>query len=560
MRELVPYLRLLLKRRHRLLLGMVLMLVTVLAAVGLLALSGWLITATAVTAALWAAGTRVAFDIYIPGGAIRFFALTRTVARYIERIYNHDTVLRLLADLRTGVFAALTRLDALTLSRLRSGILLNRLTADIDALDNLYLRLLAPPLVALAGSIGVALLLWWWLPVAGLLTLIILIVLLMLTTLVCAYHGRSDSEQLLTISENLRLRLLEQFRGLAELIAYKALPRHRQLFIDEENLLLDHQRQLGRRLAGYNALVTAVIQILTIVVLALALFAFQAGNTSAALAVLMPLAVLALGEALTVLPAGSIQFGATCAAARRLTTEIHRPPAMPPATGAVTPRSADIHLTSLVFCYPQAETAVLDGVDLTIADGELVAITGQSGAGKSTLADLLAGLRRPDAGSLLLGGICIDRLAVSERRERIAYLTQRSDMFEASIADNLRIAEPEAGAADLWRVLHSVALADWVEKLPQGLDTWIGESGRRISGGQGRRLALARILLRTPQLVLLDEPFAGLDRSTIETIASRIRPWLRERTTILFCHDASTLPGIDRGLMLENGVLIQPRI
>ncbi|WP_259054016.1 thiol reductant ABC exporter subunit CydC [Methylohalomonas lacus] len=559
MLELRPYLRLLLRRRGRLLLGIGLMLVTVLAAVGLLAVSGWLITATAVTAALWAAGNRVAFDVYVPGGAIRAFALTRTVARYFERVYNHDTVLRLLADLRSGVFAALTRLDVLAQPRLRDGLLLNRLTADIDALDNLYLRLLAPPLVALLASLAVALLLGWFLPASLLLTLPTLLILLLLTSLVCARHGYADSTRQMALGESLRLRLLEQFQGLAELIAYGALDRHRRWLVEEETDLLAGQRRLGRRLAGYNALVTLVIQTLSVAVLALALQAFQIGELSAALAVFMALAVLGLGEAFAALPAGFIHFGATCAAARRLTEQANRsePQAVPTTTRL--PRTAQLHAESLYFRYPAAETPVLDRVTLTLEPGQRLAISGRSGSGKSTFADLLAGLRRPDSGELLFGGCRVDQLPPDARRARIAYLTQRSDLFAASIADNLRIASSAADRDELWQALHCVDLADWATRLPDGLDTWIGEAGHRISGGQGRRLALARLLLRDPWLVILDEPFAGLDRATINTIGERLDGWLQQRSCIVFCHDTRGVPGLDRVMQLAAGRLHENR-
>lgn len=559
MRELRPYLHLMLQRRGRLLLGSGLMLATVLAAVGLLALAGWLITATAVTAALWAAGSRVAFDIYVPGGAIRAFALTRTIARYFERVYNHDTVLRLLADLRSGVFAALARLDALTLAHLRDGLLLNRLTADINALDNLYLRLLAPPLVALLGSLAVALLLGWFLPASLLLILPILMLLLLLTTVVCARHGYADSAQQMALGESLRLRLLEQFQGLAELIAYGALDRHRRWLAEDEADLLDGQRRLGRRLAGYNALVTLVIQTLSVAVLALALQAFQAGELSAAVAVFMALALLALGEAFAALPAGFICFGATCAAARRLTGEANRAGSEPSTTTADRPSTAALQLESVCFSYPGAETPVLDRTTLTLEPGQRLAINGRSGSGKSTLADLLAGLRHPDAGQLLLGGCRIDQLPPAARRTYIAYLTQRSDLFAASIADNLRIASGAASSDDLWQALYCVDLADWASGLPDGIDTWIGESGRRISGGQGRRLALARLLLRDPQLVILDEPFAGLDSATIGSICKRLDVWLQQRSCILFCHDTQDIPWLDRTMQLAAGRLHEAR-
>lgn len=559
MRELMPYLRLLAGRRWRLAAGAALMLATLFAGIGLLALSGWFITATAVTAVLWAGGVRVMFDVYVPGGAIRFFALTRTVARYFERLYNHDTVLRLLADLRGGVFAALSRLDPVVLERLRDGRLLNRLTADIDALDNLYLRLLAPPAVALTGTLAVAALLAAFAPLAGLAVLAGGGLLLLLTTLFAARRGLEHSEQLPQQTENLRVRLIEQFQGLAELCAYGTLDNHRQRLSAEESSLLDNQYRIGRQTATGNALVVLVIQLLGAGILALGLMAYQAAGLTAASAVMMPLAVMALSEAYLVLPAAFSQYGSTRSAARRLTAELNRPQQQPPLSFVVLPDRFGIRAADAGYRYPCAEKPVLEHINLAAAAGEHVAIVAESGAGKSTLADLLAGLRRPDTGSILVHDRVMGSVTDAELTRRRVYLTQRSDLLEASIADNMRIANPAATDSELWQALHTVALDEWVACLRDGMETWIGESGRRISGGEGRRLALARLLLRDPALVLLDEPFSSVDEATALLIAVRLQDWLQGRTAVFFGHAVAGLPPADRTLELQDGRLRRPR-
>ncbi|MDZ7737414.1 MAG: thiol reductant ABC exporter subunit CydC [Gammaproteobacteria bacterium] len=561
MRELLPYLRLLAGRRWRLTAGAGLMLATLLAGIGLLALSGWFIAATAVTAVLWAGGVRAMFDVYVPGGAIRFFALARTVARYFERLYNHDTVLRLLADLRGGVFAALSRLHPISLERLRSGILLNRLTTDIDALDNLYLRLLAPPAVALLGTVAVAVLLAVFVPLAGLIVLAGGGLLLLLATLVAARRGLTDSEQLPQQTENLRVRLIEQFQGLAELCAYGTLEHHRRILGAEESSLLDNQYRIGRQTASGNALVVLVMQLLAAGTLGLGLLAYQTAGLSAAGAVMMPLAVMALTEAYLVLPAAFTHYGSTRSAARRLTAELHRPSQQHPISSstAVLPGRFDIRVAEVSYRYPCAENPVLEHIDLAVAAGEHVAVIAESGAGKSTLADLLAGLRRPDAGRILVHNMDMINISAVELSRQRVYLTQRSDLFEASIAENLRIANTAATDSELWQALHVVALDEWVLRLANGTETWIGESGRRISGGEGRRLTLARLLLRDPALVLLDEPLSGVDEPTALVVGARLHDWLQGRTAVYFGHAATALPPADRTLELRDGRLHSQR-
>ena len=556
MADLIPYLRLLAQRRWRLLAGSLLMLTTVLSAIGLLSLSGWFITATGVTAMLWAMGLKVTFDIYVPGAGIRFFALTRTASRYFERLYNHDTVLRLLADLRGGVFADLTRLEPTVLMRLRAGTLLNRLTADIDALDNLYLRLLAPPLVALLSIIVVTTLLWFALPSAGAVVLTAGTALLLLVTLTAAMQGLPLSRALVERTEQLRVRLIDQVQGMAELSAYGTLTAHAERIHEQDTSLLDGQRRLAHMSAGWNAVSTLVIQLTVAAVLGLGLQAYLQGHIGLAIAALMPLAVMAMAEAFAGLPAAFNRLGSTCAAAEHLTDTVHHPEQRLTAREAVslspTPALAIQHVT---FTYPLAEKPVFANMDLTIEHNETVAVLGESGAGKSTLAELIMAMRRPDSGNIRLDAIDLTAIPHEQLYATSAYLTQRTVLFEDTVAGNLRMADPAADETALWQALDRVELGNWLRALPAGLDTWIGESGRRLSGGQARRLALARILLRDPGFVILDEPLSGLDEATRLTLATRLAEWLTDRTALLLAHDPATLPGADHYWQLHQGRL-----
>lgn len=553
--DFAPWLRRLGRRRWRLGGGALLMALTVASGIGLLALAGWFITATAVTGVLLAAGVAATLDVYVPGAGIRLFAVTRTVSRYCERLYNHDTVLRVLAELRAGMFSVLTRLDGQTLSQLRASEWLNRLTADIDTLDGLYLRLLAPPLVAALAIGGVGVLLACFVPGIALAVVVPLSVLWLWLVFGQAWLGMAPARRRVASQDRLRGRIIEQIQGLAELRCYGTLNSHRRALAEEETALYADQRRLASRQALGSALVNLVVGVCVVLALWLAAQAEIDGRISAAVMVMMPLAVLALNEALGGLPQAFTQLGATRAAARRLNELAGRQGTL---REAATPIDApaglpSVGLDGISVRYPGALAPALDALTLRLEPGERLAVLGASGAGKSTLGQLLVRQLDPTEGAVTLNGIDLRDIALSELRARVGYLTQHSELFQASLADNLRLADPAADEAALWRVLEIVDLTDWAQALPEGLATWVGESGRQVSGGQARRIALARVLLKEPQLVILDEPFSGLDAATARRIAERLDRWLQGRSVVFLAHAADGLPGIVNTLELVAG-------
>ncbi|WP_136064722.1 thiol reductant ABC exporter subunit CydC [Modicisalibacter radicis] len=553
--DFAPWLRRLGRRSRRLSAGALLMALTVASGIGLLALSGWFITATAVTGALLAAGAMATLDVYVPGAGIRLFAVTRTVARYCERLYNHDTVLRVLAELRAGMFSVLTRLDGQTLSQLRASEWLNRLTADIDALDGLYLRLLAPPLVAALAIGGVGALLAWFAPGIALAVVVPLGVLWLWLVFGQAWLGMAPARRRVASQDRLRGRIIEQIQGLAELRCYGTLASHRRALAGEETTLYADQRRLASRQALGSALVNLVVGGCVVLALWLAAHAEVDGRISAAVMVMMPLAVLALNEALGGLPQAFTQLGATRAAARRLNELAGRQGTLREADAphAAPADKPAIALEAVSVRYPATLAPALEALTLRLAPGERLAVLGASGAGKSTLGQLLVRQLDPTAGAVTFNGIDLRDIALSELRARVGYLTQHSELFQASLADNLRLGDPAADETALWRVLEIVDLADWARDLPEGLETWVGESGRQVSGGQARRIALARVVLKEPQLVILDEPFSGLDAATAARIAARLDCWLQGRSVVFLAHAVDGLPGVARTLELLAG-------
>lgn len=563
MHPLKPWLELMLQDRKRLLIGAALLFATYLSAVGLLALSGWFITATGVTALAWAAGLAVNLDVYGPGGGIRFFALSRTVARYAERVYNHDTVLRLLATLRTRLFKNLTLLDDQTAAKFRASQWLNRLITDVDTLDNLYLRLLAPPLVALLTVIVlVSFLAFFHVQLAGLAALILLATLI-ISTWGMAQVGKATSYRLVSQQEQQRSLLVEQIEGLGELQASHSLTNHQQQLLSAQQREMKDQQRMQRIAACGDGLQTLLVQVTAVICLLLAVKAYQQGWLSGPMMVVVPLSLMALQEVFLNLPNAFSSWGATLAAAQRLnTTEALQTELVNTDAAQQLPQSYTLNWQDITVKL--GNQTVFKDLNLSLEAGEKLAIIGESGLGKSTLARLAARLSDPQAGVMLLtpdtnhdttndtNQIDLKDLDICHWQAQIGYLTQQTDLFATSIAENLRIGKQDASDEELWQVLELVDLKQEVLNFPNRLDTWVGETGRQLSGGQGRRLALARVILKDPVLVILDEPFSSLDKATQASIRPKLSAWLEGRSALLLAHDLNALPQSDRHIHLDE--------
>ncbi|MCB8890401.1 thiol reductant ABC exporter subunit CydC [Vreelandella malpeensis] len=557
---LYPWLSLLVRRRAAFMVGSLLVLATLLSGLSLLGLSGWFITACALAGLLLAAGQPSTLDIYVPGGGIRFFALARTVARYVERLYNHNMVLTLLADLRYQVFGYLTRLDAASLGRRRASDWLTRLTADIDTLDNLYLRLLIPPLVALVATLLIALFIAIWLPGLALLVAGVLVALWAVLTLGFTAWGFRQSGQQVRDQGTLRNLVLDQLQASAELSSYGTARWHQAKIDALETRSSSNQRRLAFKGAMGNALILLVCGLLLIMALRVGGEALATGRIDAPIVVMILLVVLGSSEILAPLPGAFLKFGASFQSVLRLDRLAS---SVPVETATNTPLPAgqggyDVLLENAGYRYPGMLERTLEQVSLKIGAGDRVAVTGISGAGKSTLANLLLGRLIPTQGRVEVAGRMPCDVAFDQRASHFAFLSQQVDLFDGTLADNLRLADPSADDAKLWRALDQVALADWAERQPRGLSTPVGEKGRRLSGGQARRVALARLFLRGPRLVLLDEPFAGVDAETARHLAKSLDRWLQGRTAVYFIHqvdDVSLLPGLTYSYSLDRGRL-----
>lgn len=529
--------------------GAVLAVAVLLAGVALLGLSGWFITAAAAAGLV---GMGAVFDVFRPAGGVRFLALGRTFTRYGERLLTHDAVLRVLEDLRLHVLRGFLAAPHDRLIRIRGAEALNRLTADVDALDGVLLRLALPigaGLVVLAVSFAML----WWL-VSLQLALWICLGWLLAGGVILWLAGRAalrPSRRVEAAAQALRSRLIDLIGNRDDLAVYGLLRDQLGAVLDA-----DARRHVSRgRLDRIDRNTGAALMGASAVIGAGALWIggrqAEAGQISPALAALGFFAALALFEAMAPIRRALADLGRMVDAARRVD-----PPLMPKDHSAAPSAKAMDKAGTALSCHgigiqtPSGEW-IIRGLDLAVQRGEVIALTGPSGAGKSTLLLALAGIHPIAEGQVRLAGHDLQLMTDATLRAALTLLPQRSALISASIADNLRLARPEASDAELWQMLEAMALAPTI-RARGGLDFWIGPRQHGLSGGEARRLALARAMLRRPAVLLLDEPTEGLDRETADKVLAGIRTTLPETAILMASHREAETDFASRRLVINR--------
>lgn len=569
LRELTPYLALMREHRGWLGIGALLALITLLAATGLLALSGWFLSATAV-AGLSVAATQ-AFNFFTPAAGVRGLALARTAGRYGERVTTHEGTLRLLASLRRRLFEAIEPLSPAALQHAGQGELMTRLGADVDALDSLYVRVLIPSLVAVCAILAAGTLIGIFAPTLALVAVIGLLLTGGLVPWLAWWRGSRDAMRHQTSASRLRARLLERLQGLGELVIYGRWNEEIERLAEQQAERDRIERAQARRqaLASWLSHSLLGLTLAAVALLGVIQMAPQMAPQTAAgevsthagelldgrLLALFLLAVLGAFEALAPLPLAWQGLGRCLSAAARLNSVQANTPAaqFPSDSEAVTPVGHALEIEQLSVTH--GDTPVLEELSLTLAAGEHLALLGPSGSGKSTLLDVLSRFHAPSAGQITLGGVALDSLDEATLRASFAVCPQDTHLFCASYADNLRLAAPEASDEALTRMLESLGLGDWLARQPQGLAGFPDEGGRSLSGGQLRRFGVARALLSPAPIVLLDEPCEGLDRTSAEQVMSAILAACEGRSLIMITHQPLGLERFARLALLEAGRL-----
>ena len=524
-----------------------------LAHAALLATSGWFITAMAL-----AGLAGVLINYFAPAAMIRAFAIVRILGRYAERLVGHEATLRFVASLRPWLFERLERGTPAASDALRQGDVLTRLRGDIDRLEQAFLRVVAPVVAAIL-VLGPVL---WFIArhdgrmaalVAGFATLAG-------TALPAVLHRRNaaTARRMVERTAALNAALVEDVEGLAELAIYDPHRRHRAAVLATSDALVDDERRLADVAALTGAFVPLAANASVLAIAALGLVQVAAG--SLAVPDVPMLALLALGafEAVAPLPLVFPALAAVLASARRVFDLADRPaPAPEPTSPRALPADRSLALREVGFRYPGAAAATLANVSLDLSPGRRVAIIGASGSGKSTLAELVARLRPADSGEIRLGDVPYADLTGDETRSRVALLTQHDHLFSTTVRDNLLLARPGATPEDLREACRVAQVLAFVEAQPDGFDTQVGSHGRQVSGGEARRLLLARTLLARRPILVLDEPTEGLDGATEARLLDALFEQQGETAILLLTHRAARLERMDEILLLEQGRVVR---
>lgn len=521
-----------------------------LCAIGLLAVSGWLISRASEMPPV------LTLEIAIVG--VRAFGIGRGFFRYAERLLSHDAVFRALTDVRVAVWRRLEVLSPQGVAGFRRGDLLARLVADVDSVQDLALRVALPVSTAvIAGGVSV-LVTWWLLPAAGAVLLVVLVLGATVVPWLTAVSGRHAERRTAQAKGELSAQVRELLRGAPDLVACGAAPQAlvRTAATDQE--LTDLARRtawtsgLG---AGLGVLLAGAAVIGTLVAALPAVADGRLAGVNLAVVVLLPLAAY---ESVAGLPAAALALVRVRASAERLfeVVDAADPVTEPVPSVPLLSKDLTLRLRGVTARWGAAGEEVLHGLDLDLAPGARVAVVGTSGAGKSTLVSVL--VRFVDyGGSATLGGVELRDLASDEVRAVVGLCAQDAHVFDSTLAANLRLAAPDADDAVLQESLDRVGLGELVSELPEGLDTWVGEHGSRLSGGQRRRLALARSLLADPPVLVLDEPTEHLDEETAAALVADLLDLTRGRTTLLVSHRLSGLEGVDEIVVLEAGSVVE---
>ncbi|SCK30819.1 ATP-binding cassette, subfamily C, CydCD [Streptomyces sp. ScaeMP-e48] len=520
-------------------------------AVGLMAVSGWLISR--------ASEQPPVLYLMMAVTATRAFGIGRAVFRYAERLVSHDAVLKLLAELRVAVYRGLERVAPVGLRTVRRGDLLSRLVADVDALQDYWLRWLLPAGTALTVSVAAAGFTGWLLPEAGVVLAVGLLVAGVGVPLVSGAFARRTERQLAPARAALATRVTDLLGGTAELTVAGALPARQAHMRAADGLLT----RIASRAATATALgsgLSALVCGLTVVAAALvAVPAVNDGRLAGVALAVVVLTPLAAFEAVAGLPLAVQYRQRVLRSAERVYEVLDAPvPVREPAAPADAPSSPfPLEVRGLSARYPGAHHDALRSLDLTLVPGRRIAVVGPSGSGKTTLAQVLLRFLDASSGTYSIGGVEADALDGDTVRRSVGLCAQDAHVFDSSIRENLRLARTGASDAELYDALSRARLLEWVRSLPEGLDTPVGEHGARLSGGQRQRLALARALLADFPVLVLDEPAEHLDLATADALTADLLAATEGRTTVLITHRLAGVEAVDEVLVLDAGRVAQ---
>jgi ATP-binding cassette subfamily C protein CydC len=541
---------------------------TIGSSIGLMAASAYIIASAALHPSV--------ADLAVPIVGVRFFGIARGVFRYLERLVSHQVNFRLLARLRVWFYDAIEPLAPARLMQYRSGDLLSRAVGDIETLQNFFIRVIAPPLVALLIALLTGVFLWGYAPPLAIVVLVFMALAGMVAPLTAQRMGRGIGQRMVAIRSELNVQLVDGIQGVADLLAFGQGQAQSDRIGALSRQLVGLQARMASIAGLHNAVGNLLAHLAMWAVLLVAVPMVASGRLEGVQLPVLALATLSSFEGVLVLPQAFQYLESNLQAARRLFEIVDPRSTVKEESTTKTPRHQDnlvswclsgeklsrprdysVVIEKLSFRYAPDEPLALDSVSLELRPGRRVAIVGPSGAGKSTLVNLLLRFWDYELGSIRLHGRDLSDCDPDDVRERIGVVSQWTHLFNASVRENLLLARPEATEAEMIAAARRAQVHDFIQTLPQGYNTLIGEQGLRLSGGERQRLAIARTLLRDAPILILDEPTANLDTVTEREILRTIHGLTAKRSTLIVTHRLVGLEDVDEIVVLKAGRVVE---
>ena len=550
MRVLLRLVRFLKAHRLHLSLAILLGVATVVGNVGLLATAAYVISAAALMPLLAA----LAGPIYL----VRLFGVGRAAARYAERMVSHSLTFKLLADLRTWFYARLEPLAPARLLRYRTGDLLSRIVKDVDELENVYLRVVSPFVVAVIVSLLTCLLFYVFGPPLAFVSLGFLAVVGVGVPLLVRALTRGLGRRQLKLRAELNSRIVDDIQGVQDLLAFGQ-EHDRLREISALNRRLDRVQKRMAFITGLqNALGDLMMNLAMLAILALSIPLVAGGELPGVYLAFLALVILGSFEAVHPLGTAFQFLGGSVEAGKRLFEVVDAEPEVTdPPRPLPPPKAQVLEFDGVSFGYEKDGPPVLEDVTFALTPGKRVAVVGPSGAGKSTLVHLLLRFWDPSGGEVRLGGRDIREYTQEDLRRGFAVVSQGTHVFNDTLRANLLLAKQRATDEELEIVLGRAQLSKLVERLPNGLDGPLGEQGLSLSGGERQRLAVARALLKGAPLLVLDEPTANLDPITERGLLDTTYELMRDRATLVVTHRLVRMEEMDEILVLDSGRIVE---
>ncbi|MBI5950895.1 MAG: thiol reductant ABC exporter subunit CydD [Chloroflexi bacterium] len=538
---------------HRVALSVLIGSITIGSSVALMGTSAWLISTAALHPSVADLGVSVV--------GVRFFGITRGIARYFERLVSHDVTFRLLARLRTWFYEKLEPLAPARLMEFRAGDLLARIIGDVETLENFYVRVVSPPLTAVVIGFFTAIFLASFHPPLAPAFLVFFLSLGLVLPALSQIVSRHPAEQTITLRSNLHTHLVDGIQGMADLLAYgrgtDRLNQIRSNGMEYGNA----QRRMARVTGIHSGLTTLLTNLGLWTILFLSIPQVTTGNLAGPMLASLTLLTFASFEAVIPLPLAAQMWNSSREAAKRLFEVVDTEPVVSDQLSVISNQSLitnyDLRFTNLSFAYPNQTTPALQRVTFNVQQGNSIAIVGPSGAGKSTLANLLFRFWDYETGDIALGGESLKSLNQDEARSRIGLVSQNTYFFNTSVRENLRFARRKVTQEEIESAAKAAQIHDFIMSLPKGYDTLIGEQGLRLSGGERQRLAIARAIIKDAPILILDEPTANLDALTEKQVLETLFGIMRHKASLLITHRLIGLENMDEILVMNHGQIAE---